>query len=515
VPRQENEDGDSVSLLAIDMGSSSCKAVAFAIDGRILAERNHSYSPEIPQPSWAEMPALAFWHALCTVTRGLTNAVPGDPIEVLAISSHAETFIPVNEQLQPVGPAILNMDNRAVAQANWITGALGSRHIFEVTGLAVHPMYPLPKILWLRENQRDIFRSAARFLGVVDYLVTRLGLPPCIDYSLASRFLAFDIRQKRWSADILSACELTPDRLATPVPAGTVVGQLASSVARDLGLQAGTSVVVGGHDQPCAALGLGVVDPGRVSASLGTYECLLAASAAPAINDAAYSANLNTYCHVVPDRYVTLAYFPSGIMLEWLLHLLYQDRVDSTSTVGELCAALEARTPVGPSGLCITPHLLGTCNPDFNPYATGVIVGLRPETGSSHLYKGIIEGIACELRLMAELLQRVTGSFHDLYVTGGGCRSALGLELRAALTGCRLHRMRCPEAVCLGTAILAGVGAGKYSGFPEAIAQLVQVADTIHPNHKIADSYRLQLQQYQLLYSNLANVRDVSAAKAS
>lgn len=504
-----------MSLLAIDMGSSSCKAVAFAIDGGILAERSHSYSPEIPQPSWAEMPALAFWHALCTVTRSIASVVPQDPIEVLGISSHAETFVPVNEHLQPVGPAILNMDNRAVAQANWMAEALGSRRIFEITGLAVHPMYPVPKILWMRENQSDTFRSAVQFLGVADYLLTRLGLQPCIDYSLASRFLAFDIKQKRWSEDILAACELTSDRLATPVPTGTVAGQLASSVAGDLGLQAGTSVVVGGHDQPCAALGLGVVDPGRVSASLGTYECLLAASDAPAINDAAYSANLNTYCHVVPDRYVTLAYFPSGIMLEWFLHLLYPDHLNSTLSVGELCAALEARTPAGPSGLCIAPHLLGTCNPDFNPYATGVMVGLRPETSASHIYKGILEGIACELKNMTELLQRVTGMFDDLYITGGGCRSALGLDLRAALTGCRLHRMRCPEAVCLGTAILAGVGAGKYRGFPEAIAQLVQVADTIHPNHEIADGYRLQLQQYQLLYSSLASVREIRTAKAS
>lgn len=504
-----------MSLLAIDMGSSSCKAVAFSLDGRILAERSYSYSPQIPQPSWAEMSAEKFWGAFSSVTRSLANAVHQDPIEVLALSSHAETFVPVDGQLQPVGPAILNMDNRAVAQAAWMAGALGSRRIFELTGLAVHPMYPVPKILWMRENQRDIFQSAAKFLGVVDYLLTRLGLPPCIDYSLASRFLAFDIRQKRWSEDILSACGLTSGRLATPVPAGTVVGQLTSPVAKDLGLQAGTSVVVGGHDQPCAALGLGVVDAGRVSASLGTYECLLAASQAPSINDDAYSANLNTYCHVVPDRYVTLAYFPSGIMLEWFLHLLYPDRVGSTSSVGEICAALETRALAGPSGLCIAPHLLGTCNPNFNPHATGVIVGLRPETSASHIYKGILEGIACELTTMTELLQPVAGSFHDLYVTGGGCRSPLGLELRAALTGCRLHRMRCPEAVCLGTAILAGVGAGKYSGFPEAIAQLVQVADTIHPNHEIADRYRLQLRQYQLLYSSLAGVREIRAASAS
>ena len=504
-----------MSLLAIDMGSSSCKAVAFSVEGRILVERSHSYSPETPQPAWAQMAADVFWDALRSVTRAIVNLVSEDPVEVLAISSHAETFVPVNEQHQPVGPAILNMDNRAVSQAKWLAQALHPRHIFEITGLAVHPMYPAPKILWMRENQNDTFRAAAKFLGVVDYLLTRLGFPACIDYSQASRFLAFNILQKQWSAEILAACDLTPDRFAVPVPTGTVVGRLSSSIANDLGLPAGTSVVVGGHDQPCAALGMGVVDSGRVSASLGTYECLLAASDAPVLNDAAYSANLNTYCHVVPDRYVTLAYFPSGIMLEWFVHLLYPHRAGNAASVGEICAALEARAPSVPSRLCIAPHLLGTCNPDFNPHATGVIFGLRPDSSAAQIYKGILEGIACELRSMTELLQRVTGTFHDLFITGGGCRSPLGLQLRAALTGCRLHRMRCPEAVCLGTAILAGVATGKYSSLPEAITQLVQIADTTDPNRQIADSYYPQLRQYQLLYTSLAGVREICAQKAS
>jgi len=164
--------------------------------------------------------------------------------------------------------------------------------------------------------------------------------------------------------------------------------------------------------------------------------------------------------------------------------------------------------------LCIAPHLLGTCNPDFNPNASGVIVGLRPATSASEIYKGILEGIACELANMTELLQRVTGPFHDLYVTGGGCRSRLGLELRAALTGCHLRQMRCSEAVCLGTAILAGVGSGKYRGFQEAIAQLVEVAETIHPDSNTAASYHEQLRQYRLLYSSLASMRDAQAARA-
>jgi len=503
-----------VSLLAIDMGSSSCKAIVFAIDGRILAEQSHSYSPDVPRPSWAEMPAEKFRSAFRAVTRSLASQVTGDPVEVLAISSHAETFVAVNDRHQPIAPAILNMDNRAVVQAKWMAKTLGPERIYELTGLSVHPMYPIPKILWMRENQPDIFHSTAHFLGVTDYLLTRLGLPPYIDYSHASRFLAFDIRQKCWSPEIVAACQLSAEQFATPVPAGTVAGQLSSAAANDLELQAGTAVVVGGHDQPCAALGMGVVNPGRVSASLGTYECLLAASEEPAINDVGYAASLNTYCHVVPDRYVTLAYFPSGIMLDWFLRLLHESRVDPMSSVDDICAGLESRASAGPTGLCIAPHLLGTCNPDFNPNASGVIVGLRPATSASEIYKGILEGIACELANMTELLQRVTGPFHDLYVTGGGCRSRLGLELRAALTGCHLRQMRCSEAVCLGTAILAGVGSGKYRGFQEAIAQLVEVAKTIPPDANTAASYHEQLRLYRLLYSSLASLRDAQAARA-
>ncbi|MGC2195027.1 MAG: FGGY-family carbohydrate kinase [Terriglobales bacterium] len=504
-----------MSLLAIDMGSSSCKAVVYALDGRILGETCHSYTPEVPAPSWAELPADIFWQAFRHVTRILASTVTSDPIQALGISSHGETFVAVDDHNQPLSPAILNMDNRATAQAEWVKKTLDPKRIFEMTGLVVHPMYPVPKILWLREHQAELFAKAQLFLPVPSYLLARLGLPPCVDYSLASRFLAFDVRRKTWSDEILAACDLDVDRFPKPVPAGTVAGELGSKIAIDLGLPSGTPVVVSGHDQPCAALGMGVVESGRVSASLGTYECLLAASREPVIGETAYAANLNTYCHVVPDRYVTLAYFPSGIMLEWFVHLLGNDRQEADYSVDRVCSAWESRASAGPSGLLIAPHLLGTCNPDFDPKATGVIAGLRPATSAAHIYKGILEGVACEFAAMAELLQRVTGTFRDVYITGGGCRSKLGLELRAALSGCRLHRTSSSDAVCLGTAILTGIGAGKYSDISRTIAQLVHVVDTVDPDLAVAGEYRCHIRQYRLLYASLASVRASSSVSDS
>src|SRR5258708_2368195 len=235
------------------MGSSNCKAMAFSADGAPVAHATCSYNPNSPRPSWAEMEADRFWQALQTVIRTITAEVQKDPVEALAISSHGETFIPVDSQGRTVAPAIVNVDNRAVAEANWLTDKLGRRQFFEITGLAVHPMYPLTKILWLRRHKPGVFSSTTRFLALPNYLLTRLGLPAYIDYSLASRFLAFDVRKRTWSAELLSACELTAEQFPEPVAAGTIAGTLPAKISFDLGLRRGTPVVVGGQHQPCGA----------------------------------------------------------------------------------------------------------------------------------------------------------------------------------------------------------------------------------------------------------------------
>lgn len=219
-----------MSLLAVDMGSSVCKAIVFSKDGHALVQKTCSYPPtQSPHPSWAEVPAENFWRALVTVSQAISVETSQDPVEALAISSHGETFVAVDAQQQALAPAILNFDNRAVAEAGWLAETLGSRRVFEITGLAVHPMYPVAKILWLRKHNPDVFSSAARFLAVPDYLLTRLGLPALIDYSLASRFLAFDIRRHAWSEGILSACQLSPRTVAVSssrrVCRRTVIGQ--------------------------------------------------------------------------------------------------------------------------------------------------------------------------------------------------------------------------------------------------------------------------------------------------
>jgi xylulokinase len=340
---------------------------------------------------------------------------------------------------------------------------------------------------------------------VIGYVLSRLGLPAYIDYSLASRYLAFDMRQRRWSEEVLAAAEIKAEWLPIPVPAGTIAGKLSASAAGQLGVSQGTAVVMGGHDQPCGALGVGAIESGRVADSMGTYECLCSTSDHPILTAKALASSLNSYCHVLPEKFVTLAFFPSGIMMKWFHDLLYgagpaQD--DESSNAESIhYAMLEQEAVEGPSGLCVTPNLMGTCNPDFNPHARGIICGLSANSGRSQIYKGILEGQACELTAIADILADAAGAFRDIYVTGGGARSPLGLKLRATLSGCTLHVMECPEAVCLGGAMLAGVAIGEYNGFGEAVKLLVREIATVSPDPGMAAAYKQQSEQYRQLRS--------------
>jgi xylulokinase len=501
-----------MSLLAIDIGSSQCKAVVFTATGAVIARNVCRYSPNFPQPTFAEMDPANFWHAVCKTSRDVTRDLDRDPVQAVCLSSHGETFIPVDARGEAIHPAILNIDNRATAEAQRCEYEIGARRIFAITGLAVHPMYPIPKILWLRQHRPEIYSKTARFLSVTDFIHTRLGLPPYVGYSLASRYLAFDVTKDCWSPEMLAATGLTEEQLPLPVPAGVIAGNLSSEAASALGVQAGTPVVIGGHDQGCGALGAGVVKSGRVSDSLGTYECLATASDVPNLGEAAFAARLNSYCHVVPGKFLTLAFFPSGIMVQWFHDLIYgrgagPDHATSEANEAEQYSDWEAECTNAPSGLCITPHLIGTCNPDFDPRARAIIFGLSSGTSRSQIYHGILEGIACELAHVAEILADANGGFKDLYATGGGTRSALGLTLRAAITGYRVHVMECDEAVCQGAAIVAGVAAGVYTRIADGVDRVVRERMVVEPDARLAAAYAGRSQEYRRMCAALKTLR--------
>ena len=466
-----------------------------------MGMRSTVYTPHFSRPGFAELEAETFLNIVTGLARNLACIPASEPVDAVCFSSHGETVIPVSDQGEALAPAILNIDVRAAGEAAWLEKELGRRRLFEITGHTSHAMYPLPKLLWMRRNAPEIFRATNRFLGVTDFLLLRLGLPPLVDYSHASRFMAFDVRRRAWAEEVLELTQISPDVLPVPVQAGSVAGTLESTAAAMLGVAAGTPVVVGGHDQVIGAVGLGVIEAGRAAGSLGTYECILVTSDQLHLNDAALDSSLNSYPHAVPGQFVTIAYFPGGIMMQWLASLLYEREAEESKHFEEL----ESGAPAGPTGLLIMPHLIGSCNPEFDAQARGTIIGLTLGSTRSHFYKGILEGIGSELALITECLERAGCTFGDINVFGGGVSSALGLKLRAAFTQKRLHIMSCQESVCLGGAMLASVAVGAHSNLKAAAQAMVREKECVSPDRALEEEYRPQVQSYRELRSMLVH----------
>lgn len=490
-----------MSFLSIDVGSSRCKAGVFSASGEMLALRSASWTAQHPQPGRAELDPEVFLQVATALVREIAAFPLKDSIEAICFSSHGETLIPVGADGRALCPAILNTDCRAAYEAGWCEQQMGRQRLFSITGHASHPMYPVPKLVWLRKNAPEIFPTARWFLGVTDYLLLRLGLQPLIDYSHAARFMALDVRALAWSREVLEMAQVSPFALATPVQAGTIAGRLGAAAAASLGVPEGTPVVVGGHDQVIGALGLGVIAVGRAAGSLGTYECILFVSDQPQLSQPTLDYGLNSYPHAVPGKFATIAYFPSGIMLQWLSGLLRgaHDGQDSES----LWELLESEVPDDPTGLLITPHLIGTCNPEFDSQATAAICGLTPSSTRAHIYKGILEGIASELTLIIECLESAGSAFSHINVSGGGVRSAVGMRLRAALTGKYLHIMSGQESVCLGGALLASVALGVHADLEAAAKSMVREVRCVSPDSDLARQFEAQQVSYRRFRSLL------------
>lgn len=503
-----------MSLLGIDIGSSSCKGVVFSVySGQELAIQSQCYPTVRTDPGRAEMDAAVFRDAVFSIIQQLSEQVTDDPIEGIAISSHGETIIPVDINGNATGPAIMNSDNRAVAEAQRWHTTFGREQIYAITGLPLHAMFSLNKIMWIKQHDPALYARSDKFLSVGDYILVQLGLPAYTDYSLASRTMAFDIRNLRWSDEILDHCGIPKEKLAIPVPAGTIAGNLSAVIAATLALKEGTVIALGGHDQPCGALGAGAIEAGDIADSAGTYECMTAVSDQPMNSKTALGYSLNSYCHVVPGKFVTLAFFPAGLVSSWFTEqFCYEDKLTAQQTgmnVYEVLAENSLKFCPGPSGLCITPHFVGSCNPSWDVRATGVMAGLTPDISRYHIYKAIYEGIACELALNVTALEQILGVFDTMSINGGNAGSTFTVQLRADITGKTISILQTNEAVCLGAAMLAGLSIGVYKDAGDAVGKLVKIKSKIVPDPGMKQAYQKQLERYQTLYPSLERYRAI------
>lgn len=488
----------SKTLMGLDIGYTGCKAVAFNEQGDVLASAYREYPMLHPEPGMVELDPELLWHSASSAIREATSSL-SNPVDALSISVMGEAFTPVDRHGRPVCNSLTSFDSRGRVEVEELTERVGRDSTFELTGQTPDYSHPLPKICWLKKNRPEVYRQTHKFLCYGEFVLTRLGLPPIIDYSMAARSMAFDVHQKRWSETMLESAEVDPEMLPEIAPSGTPVGHPSPEIADQLGLSRSTLVVVGGHDQPCGAVGSGVVRNGQATYALGTVHviCAVLDDFKPSLGAAGFPC----YPHVVPNRFVTMAYnLTGGCLLRWLRDNFASGEVSRSESAGKDAYDLMlADLPNDPTNLFTLPHFSGTGTPWFDTSVKGSILGLELNTKRSDIIKAAIEGTAYELAMNLRLIERGGACIQEMHAIGGGAKSSVDLQIRSNIMNRSLMAMCTSEAPALGAAILAGVGAGVYDS-PEISGKLVGVREVYRPDATTAEQYGKKLDAYEAIY---------------
>jgi xylulokinase len=498
-----------MSLLGIDIGTTGCKAIVFREGGAIIGAASREYGILTPRPGWAEQDAEVVWRLAWDALCEAVASAPGDPPAALSLSCQGEAVAPVDANNRPLRPMLLGMDTRTVPQNRWLDETLGREWLFERTGMPVHTINTLPKLLWLREHEPETFSRAERFLLYEDLLLARLSGEPIISHCLASRTQMYELRAGHWDGEILAACGLDSARLAPLAPLGLQpVGRLRAELAAELGVYTPIWVAAGGHDQACAALGSGTITPGAAMVSTGTAEVVEVALSEPSLAPELGAGGISIYRHVAPGLFLAMTLNQSGgFVLRWFRDQLGKSELAEAQRRGvDAYDLLLADAPAGPTSLLMLPHLSGSGTPLLDTASRGVLSGLSFATTSGEIAKAILEGLCFELRANTDLLQAAGVAIAALHAVGGGARSPLWLQLKADICGLPLRVPRVTEAACLGAALLAGTVAGVYSNLVEAVAVTVSYAREVMPEPQSNARYEERYQLYRELYPRLADL---------
>ena len=495
------------SVLGLDIGTTGCKAFVVEENGDVAARAYREYPPfQVPRPGWLELDASYLWDAVQHVICEVTAQCSEYHIVSLCLATMGDSFVPVNQQGEPVGNMILAADTRSVAETDWLIQEIGRETMFRMTGMPSDPISTLTKVLWLKRHDVDCFGNAHKFLCCEEYIIARLGLPPTTSYSNACRTLAFDLRKCCWSAEILGVAGVSETYFPLAVPSGTIVGEVPHFVAIELGLPDGVKVVAGGMDQACSFLGSGTLRDGDIQDSMGTVEAISIALDTNDIQDRLFQDLLRGHysinCHVLPGKYFVMAIILSaGAILKWFKDtFLHEECREATRRGLNVYEYLLADSSPHPAPLIVLPHFTGTGTPEMNPLSTGVILGLGLGTTKQDIVKGIFQGIVHEIVINLDYLDGIGVPLHDMRCVGGGSNSRYWLHMKADMLKRPIRTLRDNEVAGLGAAVLAGVGAGVWNSYEEATHLLVKTETCIEPEGTYCHFYEAQHTMYQQIY---------------
>lgn len=480
-------------LLGIDIGTSGCKLTIFDFQGNALASTNQDYNTYYPHPGWAEQDANEWWQAVCQGLRYLAaqHNIDTGAIAAIGVDGQGWACIPVDVNGIPLRKVMIWLDRRSAVQARWMKERCGERRLIQLSGNPVDPAYLVPKILWLKENEPQVYRETHQFLQSNSYIVFKLTGQYSQDYSQGYGFHFFNISTGYFEGDVAEEMGISQGLTAPLHHSHSIVGTVSKKAAAETGLHPGTPVVAGGLDAACCSLGAGVVKPGQTQEQGGQAGGMSIQVDRPLIHP-----RLILGYHVIPEQWLLQGGTVGGGSLRWFKESFgYYEQLlgkEQGMTAFEVMSEEALGIAAGSDGLIFLPYMAGERSPIWDSTARGILFGLSYEKTRAHVIRAIMEGVGFSLLHNLRTAEEVNAYAGELTSVGGAANSYCWTQIKADITGKRIQVPYSDHATTLGAALLAGLGAGIYKDAGDAVNSTVRLQRIHEPNainHQVYEQY--------------------------
>ncbi len=485
-------------VIGIDASTTATKAVLIDESGAVVGVGASEYAFEVPQPGWAEQDPQLWWDGAVASIRSVlaSTRTSGEDVVAVGLTGQMHGLVLLDAADTVLRPAILWNDQRTARACDEIREAVGRERLIAITGNDALTGFTAPKLVWVRDQEPDIWSRVAHVLLPKDYVRLRLTGDHAMDKADGAGTILFDLAARDWSPEVVAALRIDPAWLPPTFEGPVVTGTVGATAAAATGLRAGTPVVAGGGDQAANAVGTGAVDAGVVALSLGTSGVTFAATREPLIEPAG---RVHAFCHAVPGRWHMMSVMLSAAgSLRWFRDALAPGV--EFAALGDEAAGVAA----GSEGLLFLPYLTGERSPHPDPLARGAFVGLTVGHERRHLTRAVMEGVAFGLRDGLDLMVDAgVPAPSEIRASGGGIASPVWRQILADVLGAEIATVRTTEGAAYGAAMLAAVGASWFADVDAIAGAWVETTPVASPGPDQARYAELHA-EYRKLYPALA-----------
>jgi xylulokinase len=486
-------------VLGVDVGSQSIKAVIIDEGGEVVSTGSAPMTMTHEHDGWADQDPHAYRSALRDAVRAAVGGVQADRIVAMGLGSQVDGVVACDVAGEPLRPAIIWLDKRATKQCDQLVTAVGAESLADRTGLVADASHSAPKMMWIRDNEPQVWQDTAVLAPVGSYVLHYLSSFHAQDAANASSTMVYDVADGDFDTKLCEAAGLDPTMLPVVRPSTDVVGTVRPNVAAELGLPAACQVVVGTGDEHAASVGAGAIEAGVVVDVTGTAEPVTTVAAEPVRDPLGV---VETHGHAVPGSWlIENPGFVSGGSTLWLAKgLLGIPQAEIFTRARE--------APPASDGVLFLPALSGSTAPRWNDAMRGAFLGLAMNHTSAHAARAVLEGCAYALRDIVDRLDALGLGHGEVRIVGGGARDDLWASIKADVLGRPMRRVLTEEATAVGAAMVAGVGTGVFADFSAASVAVHLDPDVIEPDpatqRQYADAYGRYLAVFDAVESALA-----------